>query len=177
MRAVLHALGDPDRCVWAADSFEGLPKPRPEHPQDEGDEHWTFGQLAIPLETVQANFARYGLLDERVRFLPGWFSESLPDAPVERIAVLRIDADMYGSTMDVLTALHARVSPHGFVIVDDYGSHAPCAAAVRDFRAAHGVDDALVGVDAAAVCWQRGGPADERVTASLGSRLGVPEEA
>lgn len=157
MRAVLQALEDPDRCVWAADSFRGLPKPRPEHARDAGDSHWTFGQLAIPLDVVKANFARYGLLDDRVRFLPGWFSDSLAQAPIKQIAVLRIDADMYGSTMDVLAALYPRVSAHGYVIIDDYGSHPPCAAAVDDFRVTHGVADPLIEIDSAAIYWQRGG--------------------
>ena len=74
MRAVLAAYGDTGRRVWVADSFQGLPRPDPERfPAEAGDKHWTWDQLAVPLEEVQANFARYGLLDDQVRFLPGWF--------------------------------------------------------------------------------------------------------
>jgi O-methyltransferase len=126
MRAILEAYADPDRRVWVADSFQGLPKPDPERwPAEAGDEHWTMEQLAVPLEEVQANFARYGLLDERVRFLPGWFKDTLPSAPIERLAVLRLDGDMYGSTMEALEALYPKLSPGGYVIVDDYGAIAP----------------------------------------------------
>jgi O-methyltransferase len=157
MRAVLEALGDSDRRVWAADSFEGLPKPRPEQSQDAGDLHWTFDQLAIPLEDVKANFRRYGLLDDRVRFLPGWFSETLASAPITEISVLRLDGDMYGSTMDVLTALYSRVSAYGYVIIDDYKSHPPCAAAVDEFRTTNRIEHPLIEVDSAAVYWQCGG--------------------
>src|SRR3982750_299919 len=34
MRAVLKAFGDDRRTVWVADSFQGLPKPSAEYPQD-----------------------------------------------------------------------------------------------------------------------------------------------
>jgi O-methyltransferase len=156
MRAVLEAFGDPDRQVWVADSFQGLPKPDPGRwPAEAGDEHWTREQLAVPLEEVQANFARYGLLDERVRFLPGWFKETLPAAPIEQLAVLRLDGDMYGSTMEALEALYPKLSPGGYVIVDDYGAIPQCKEAVTDFRTAHGIIDPMESVDWTGVYWQR----------------------
>jgi O-methyltransferase len=156
MRAILEAYGDAERQVWVADSFQGLPKPDPERwPAEAGDEHWTVDQLAVPLEEVQANFARYGLLDERVRFLPGWFKDSLPTAPIERLAVLRLDGDMYGSTMEALEALYPRLSPGGYVIVDDYGAIAQCKEAVTDFRAANDIIDPMETVDWTGVYWQR----------------------
>src|SRR4029453_6221453 len=89
MRGVLKALEDGERRVWACDSFAGLPRSDPEKYQaDAGDPHWTFAELAVPLEEVKANFARYGLLDEQVRFLPGWFRDTLPTAPIEHIGLL-----------------------------------------------------------------------------------------
>jgi O-methyltransferase len=156
MRAVLEAYGDRERRVWVADSFAGLPKPDPERwPAEAGDEHWTREQLAIPVEEVRANFERYGLLDERVEFLVGWFKDTLPSAPIERLAVLRLDGDMYGSTMDALQALYPKLSPGGYVIVDDYGAIPQCKEAVTDFRAAHGIIDPLEWVDWTGVYWRR----------------------
>ncbi len=103
MRAVLAAHDVHDRVVWCADSFEGLPKPNATlYPADAGDEHHTHAPLAISLGEVKANFERYGLLDEQVRFLKGWFKDTLPTAPIERLALLRLDGDMYESTMDAL---------------------------------------------------------------------------
>jgi O-methyltransferase len=157
MRGVLAALGEEERSVWVCDSFEGLPKPRPEHAADAGDPHWTLPGLAVGLEEVRGNFARYGLLDERVRFLAGWFSETLPEAPIERLAVLRVDGDMYGSTMDVLEALYPKVSPGGFVIIDDYGGLPTCRAAVEDYRAEHGIVEPIEPIDWTGVFWRRGG--------------------
>lgn len=156
MRAILEAYGDTGRRVWVADSFQGLPRPDPERwPAEAGDEHWTRGELAVPLEEVQANFARYGLLDERVRFLAGWFADTLPTAPIERLAVLRLDGDMYGSTMEALEALYPKLSVGGYVIVDDYGAIPQCKEAVTDFRARHDIIDPMETVDWTGVYWQR----------------------
>jgi O-methyltransferase len=156
MRAILEAYGDTERRVWVADSFQGLPRPDPERwPAEAGDEHWTRGELAVSLEEVQANFARYGLLDERVRFLAGWFADTLPTAPIKRLAVLRLDGDMYGSTMEALEALYPKLSVGGYVIVDDYGAIPQCKEAVTDFRTAHDIIDPMETVDWTGVYWQR----------------------
>jgi O-methyltransferase len=155
MRAVLAARGITDRQVWVADSFQGLPKPDVErYPKDAGDEHWRRPELAVSREQVAANFERYGLLDDQVRFLEGWFADTLPGAPIESIALLRADGDMYGSTMDTLTALYDRVSPGGFVIIDDYGAIDACKAAVEDFRRDRGIAAPIHEVDWTGVWWQ-----------------------
>ena len=76
---VLAALGDTDRTVWACDSFEGLPEADAERfPLDVPLRLHEHSQLAIGLDQVRANFARYGLLDDQVRFVPGWFRDTLP---------------------------------------------------------------------------------------------------
>lgn len=156
MRAVLKAYGDTERIVWVADSFQGLPKPDPKrYPADEGDLHWTWQQLAVPLEEVKKNFAKYGLLDDQVRFLAGWFCDTLPDAPISRLAVLRIDADMYQSTIEALRFLYPKVSVGGYVIVDDYGAAPGCKRAVDDFRREYGIDEELCWIDWTGVFWQR----------------------
>jgi O-methyltransferase len=152
MRAVLAAYGDKTRLVWAADSFEGLP--RPTHPRDAGDEHWRYPQLAVSIDEVRSNFARYGLLDDQVRFLQGWFADTLPTAPIDQLAVLRLDGDMYGSTLDALEPLYPKVSPGGFVIIDDYALEG-CRQAVDDYRARNGVDEDLVKIDHTGVFWRK----------------------
>ena len=71
-------------------------------------------ELAVGLEQVQANFARYGLLDDQVRFVPGLVPRHAAEAGRPRsapIAVLRLDGDMYESTIDALTHLEPLVSP------------------------------------------------------------------
>lgn len=155
MRAILKAYGVRDRTVWVADSFAGLPPPDPgKYPEDRGDLHHTKRELAVPLEKVRENFARYHLLDEQVRFLKGWFRDTLPRAPIERLAVLRLDGDMCESTMDALRHLYPRVSPGGFVIIDDYALPG-CRAAIRDYRREHPIIDKITQIDVYAAYWQR----------------------
>ena len=155
MRAVLEAYGDRDRVVWAADSFRGLPKPDPSHDTDVEDALWRYPRLAISLEEVRANFERYGLLDDRVRFLVGWFHETLSTAPIERLALLRLDGDLYESTMVALEALYPKLSGGGYVIVDDYHAVRGCRNAVDEFRARHRITEEIVQTDWARVFWRR----------------------
>jgi hypothetical protein len=155
MRGILAAHNDTGRKVWVADSFAGLPPPDEErYPVDKDDPHHTFTHLIVPLEQVKNNFRQYGLLDDQVGFLPGWFKDTLPVAPIKRLAVLRLDGDMYGSTMETLEALYPKVSPGGFVIIDDYLLPA-CRQAVHDYRDANGITDAIEDVDGAAAYWRR----------------------
>ncbi len=157
LRAVLKAHGVTSRRVWLADSFEGLPPPDPEHyPADSGDTLYTYPVLAVSLETVRDNFARYGLLDDQVVFLKGWFRDTLATAPIDRLAILRLDGDLYESTIQALTALYDKVSVGGFVIVDDYGVFPNCRAAITDFRQSRGIRGRMHDVDGTAVFWQSG---------------------
>jgi hypothetical protein len=156
MRAILKTYGVKDRLVWVADSFEGLPEPDPEkYPADAGDKHHTFKPVAVSLEQVKANFAKYGVADEQVRFLKGWFKDTLPTAPIKQLAILRLDGDMYESTMDGISNLYAKVSPGGYIIVDDYGVVPACQKAIEDYRNANGIKDPIRDIDGSGVFWQK----------------------
>ena len=156
MRAILKARGVTDRTVWVADSFAGLPAPDvTRYPRDAGNRLYTFPQLAVTVERVRDNFRRYGLLDDQVRFLEGWFRDTLPTAPIQRLAVLRLDGDLYESTMQALECLYDRLSVGGYVIVDDYGNVAACRQAVHDFRAGRSIRDPIQPIDWAGVFWRR----------------------
>jgi O-methyltransferase/8-demethyl-8-(2,3-dimethoxy-alpha-L-rhamnosyl)tetracenomycin-C 4'-O-methyltransferase len=154
MRAVIAAHDVVDRQVWVADSFVGLPAvPDDCHPADESWRNMA-GRIEVAQQQVEANFASFGLHDDQVRFLPGWFNESLPGAPVEQVAVLRLDGDLYSSTIHALTHLYPKVSVGGYVIIDDYNFKS-CRQAVIDYRAAHGVTAELHQIDWAGVWWQK----------------------
>ncbi len=156
MRAVLQAYGDRERIVWVADSFEGLPRPDARYPQDDGDRFWTYSDvLAVPLEKVQDHFRAYNLLDEQVRFLPGWFRDTLPAAPFTRFALIRLDGDMYSSTMDSLQHLYPKLSSGGYAIVDDYYSVPVCRRAVDDYRASHGISEPIQRIDWSGAFWMK----------------------
>lgn len=155
MRGVLRALEIGDRNVWVADSFRGLPAPDERFAADAGDQHHRFSELAVPLDVVQENFRRYGLLDHQVRFLEGWFSDTLPTVSATRWSLIRLDGDMYESTMDTLVNLYPQLSPGGFVVVDD-GALEPCRRAVDEFRAREGIGDPIEWIDWTGFFWQRG---------------------
>jgi len=156
MRAVLAALEEPARRVWVADSFEGLPRPDDQkYPVDQGDRHWGWSVLAVPIEEVKRNFEKYDLLDDRVRFLKGWFKDTLPAAPIERLAILRLDGDMYESTLEALTSLYPKVSRGGYVIIDDFGAVPGCRKAVEDYRAGNGISAPMKEIDWSGVFWEK----------------------
>lgn len=156
MRAIVKACGDTSRTVWVADSFAGLPRPDAAlYPADSKDKHYTYRDyLAISRAEVEANFRRYDLLDDQVAFLEGWFKNTLPAAPIERLAVLRLDGDMYESTIQALDALYEKVSPGGFVIVDDYCLKG-CKQAVTDFRSQNHIDDQIIDIDGTGAYWRK----------------------
>jgi len=156
MRGILKAYGIRDRKVWVADSFAGLPPPDPaQYPADAGDPHHSIAVLAISLEEVQENFRNYGLLDDQVRFLKGWFKDTLPTAPIQRLAVVRLDGDMYESTMDGLKNLYPKLSPGGFLIIDDYNAVPGCKQAVTDYRQGNGIQAAIQTIDTTGVFWKK----------------------
>ena len=156
MRAILAAHGEDERTVWCADSFAGLPPPDLElHPADRGLRLHREPELAVDRSEVEATFRRYRLLDERVRFVEGWFSDTLPKLAGHTWSVIRIDGDMYGSTMDALRNLYPDLAPGGFVIVDDYGAVGACRLAVEDFRREAQVTEPLEHIDWTGVLWRR----------------------
>jgi hypothetical protein len=156
MRGVLHAYRITNRRVWVADSFQGLPAPDIEHyPADRDSDYHTFEELSIPFETVKRNFAKYDLLDDQVVFLKGWFKDTLPLAPIERLALLRLDGDLYESTIIALNSLYDKLSPGGYVIVDDYHVVPGCKAAIGDFLAGRKISSGLSEIDGVGVFWQK----------------------
>jgi len=156
MRGILKAHGVKDRVVWVADSFAGLPPADfAKYPQESSAQFERHAELAIPLDEVQRNFGRYGLLDDQTRFLKGWFRDTLPSAPIGSLALMRLDGDMYESTMDALMHLYPKLSRGGFVIIDDYNVVPACNAAVEDFRKAQGIAGEIFLIPACGAYWRK----------------------
>lgn len=159
MRGLLKAYGDVTRKVWVADSFQGLPAPDADaHPLD-AIYHEYFQQVNnfnISRERVEFAFQSFGLLDEQVAFVPGWFHESLPLATVEKLALIRLDGDYYESTAPCLSALYPKLSPGGFVIIDDYNApNLGVKRAVDEFREREDISAPLMQIDAQSVYWRK----------------------
>jgi hypothetical protein len=146
-----------------ADSFEGLPEPDAEKFPVEASTHSgkvmtsVYKHFAVSLDDVRDNFARFGLLDDQVAFIKGWFKDSLPSAPITQLAIMRLDGDYYESTMDALVNLYPKLSPGGYAIIDDYGEDTwtYCRRAVNDFREREGLTQPLTRVDSKCSFWQK----------------------
>ncbi|MDR5172939.1 sulfotransferase family 2 domain-containing protein [Methylobacillus flagellatus] len=156
MRAILLANGDTSRRVWVADSFEGLPPGnKSQYPEDANSDFHSYPELAVSLEEVRQNFASFGLLDDQVAFLKGWFKDTLPGAAIDQLALIRLDGDMYESTMDALTTLYPKLSQNGYIIIDDYHVVPACKAAVTDYCTSTGINPEFIEIDGVGVYWKK----------------------
>jgi len=153
MRGMLKVLGDENKKVWVADSFQGLPEPEVE--QDSGVDLYLDPMLSMDIESVRRNFEYFDLLDDRIEFLKGWFADTMPVAPIEKLSLLRLDGDLYKSTMDVLEPMYNKVESGGFIIIDDYGAIPACKEAVHDFRSALEINDPIKIIDWTGAYWRK----------------------
>ncbi len=157
MRATLDALGARDRTVWVADSFQGFPAPEedaaPEDRELETDMS-PLGFLAPSLEEVQGYFARFGL-ERGLRFVPGFFEETMEQLRGRRWSVVRLDADTYKATRLTLEALYPCLSVGGYLVSDDYFFLPACRRAIDEFRSEHGITEPIEQVDFNGARWRR----------------------
>ena len=156
MRGILAAHGVGDRQVWLADSFCGLPEPdTTRYPLDDFSSLHNQLELAVRRQDVEANFRRYGLLDAQVHFLEGWFEDTLPTLAGHTWSVIRLDGDLYQSTIEALESLYPELSLGGYCIVDDFGTYPACRQAVEDYRIKHAIEEPIVDIDGSGAYWRR----------------------
>lgn len=156
LRGLLAAYEVPERRVWVADSFQGLPPPTaaPDVAFGLDLSKEKMPMLAVDLETVWRAFDDFGLMDDRVKFLPGWFKDTLHVAPIEKLAILRLDGDIYESTRDIFLALYDKLAPGGYCIIDDFFVPT-CRQAVEEFRAERGITEPIVSIDWTGCYWRK----------------------
>lgn len=151
-RGVMRAYGE-DRKVFAADSFAGLPAGNTSiDPMDKGWDGLTYLQASTAI--VAETFQTYSLLDDKVVFAKGLFQHTMPAlrSIISKLAVLRIDGDMYESTADVLYNMYDKLSVGGVVIQDDWTGF-PSRTACEDFFAVHHLQPAVIAIDNLSVYW------------------------
>lgn len=133
------------RRVHLFDSFEGVPAPGPNDRDFAAGGH-TAGASACPIEAVQQNMRQWGIPDELLVYHKGWFqnedhalfryaSDSPPNAWIQRIpriAILRVDLDLYEGTLAALKCFYDLLVPGGFCVIDDYALDG-CRQAVNEF--------------------------------------------
>ena len=104
---------------------------------------------------VLSNFARYGLLDDQVVFLKGWFSDTIPKAKIKKLVILRMDGDTYESTIDAMNLCYHKLQSGGYCIVDDYWALEDCKRAVDEYRAKHNVTEEIIRIDGLSCYWRK----------------------
>jgi len=144
LRGLLEAYYLGRRRVWVAQRFCGGREPAENGAPD----------FAYDLNTVRDAFQRFKLLDDRVRFIQGPPAETLAEAPLDDVALLRVDGHDADDVRGALEAVYARMSPGGFVVVDDYWDER-CQAAVEAFRSEHGVVEPLERIDWSGAAWRK----------------------
>jgi hypothetical protein len=181
MRAALDSSRDGrDRTVWVADSFQGFPETEGDAPDQVRFTRFlrAFDFLAVSLEEVQDNFARFGL-ERGVRFVPGFFKDTLPELTDRRWAIVRLDGDTYEATQVALECLYPGLLPGGYLVIDDYGAFEECRRAVDEFRQEQGITEPIEEVDWTCVRWRRGSDPSEKAPADSpaveGSETEPPE--
>lgn len=126
------------RKFWLFDSFEGLPVV--EEIDGEEARQWQnnvqspnfYDNCTAHESEAAAAMALAGV--EQMQIVKGWFEETLPSASFEDgIAILRLDADWYKSTLEILINLFPKVKKGGLIIVDDYYLWEGCSKAVHDY--------------------------------------------
>jgi len=138
-----HTLSEKNRLVWLFDSFQGLPAPTEKDGKLER-KHYFEGWCRGDVNRVKRIFAKLGVPSDLIKIVPGWFENTLRTAPVDRVAILHIDADWYESVKLVLDVFYDKVVPGGFVILNDYGAWPGCNQALADFFTEHGINDIVM---------------------------------
>lgn len=140
-----------DKTIFIADSFEGLPKPT--YKEDEGDYHYAVDFLSVSQESVQSNFHLFNC-PANYQFVKGWFKDTLHLLD-NLFSIIRLDGDMYESTIQALDALYPKLSIGGYCIIDDFGAVVGCNKAVADYRQSHNITDKIINIDSTGVYWQK----------------------
>jgi len=141
----VHGQGD-SRRVYACDSFSGLP-PATTHQDSDIWSKMTF--LSVSVDQVRDDFERFQMLDSNVRFVKGFFSQSLPILRAHfqdegrHISILRGDGDMFESYYDILFNLYQFVPVGGYFICDDCPYIFEAERAVQQFRLRHKITEEI----------------------------------
>jgi O-methyltransferase len=129
--AAMH-FGNPTRTVWGFDSFEGIPlgcekdkeqpgigKPRHDQSLPIEERLVSSGITVHTLEGCEDTLKGWGVDMTKINLVKAWF-QNIKRTKVKDIAILRLDADMYESTLVCLELFYKKVVKGGYVIIDDW---------------------------------------------------------
>jgi cephalosporin hydroxylase len=181
LRGYLAAWEVNDRQVWIADTFRAGPSVPDDFEDSSKAALEVLGggpglpNLRADLNTVREAFERFDLFDDRLRFLQGDYADTLPDAPIAAISLLRLGDDLDDQVGDILDALYDRITPGGFVVMEDYMSPAT-KQAIQAFRTKRGIDEPIEQIDWSGAFWCKG-DADAPISAGEPEAVSVRRHA
>jgi O-methyltransferase len=146
---IAMAYGAPNKTIYAFDSFEGIPLPSNRDDQMPGikmltedeikllpnpgkQKLETTGATSVSLEDFKKHCFDSGVGTRNIKPVRGWFEETVQNFSREKIAILRLDGDLYNSTRVCLLHLFPKVIEGGVIIIDDW-SLKGCRDACKDY--------------------------------------------
>ena len=143
----LLAMGDTSRTLYLFDTYEGHPKPDPEHDVDlwgtsaihvwanhrKTDEtsDWAY----VSIDKVRSNMELTGYPIDKVVLVKGMVEKTATTHAPETLSLIRLDTDWYASAKISLETFWPRLSRGGVLIIDDYGHYRGQRKAVDEFFA------------------------------------------
>lgn len=123
------------RKFWGFDSFIGIQLAGKKDTQQAGigdithntdvpyeDLLVSSGITAHSKENVLANLTTWGLINYNIELVEGWVQNSIPlvNDRIDKIAILRLDMDVYHPTKFCLDIWWDKISDGGIIIIDDW---------------------------------------------------------
>jgi O-methyltransferase len=150
---IAMAAGAPNKTIYAFDSFEGIPLPSNKDDQMPGIKFLSkeeqsklpnpgeqvlesSGATAVSMEDFSKHLYASGINTKNIVTVPGWFEDTAKEFStynvINKIAILRLDGDLYNSTYVCLKYFYPKVIKGGLVIIDDWALLG-CQRAVLDY--------------------------------------------
>jgi O-methyltransferase len=156
----LMMIGAPTRTFWGYDSFEGIQLAGSKDTEQAGigaithDTNVPSDQLlkssgitAHSKQEVINNLTKWGLWDKvKTELVEGWVQKSMENNHPEKIAILRLDMDIYDPTKYVLSLLYDKISKGGYIIIDDWALTG-VRLAVEEFWKERGIDPKILTIE------------------------------
>jgi O-methyltransferase len=143
---IANEIRSTEKNLWLFDSFRGLPKPteKDELIDDIFDlktiENYE-GEMACPVEMVESKLNAIQFTRERTRIVAGFIEETLASLHLpHQVCFAYVDFDFYEPILTALHFLHERLSPNGYIMIDDYGFFSSGAQTAVDEFVSEGGD-------------------------------------
>jgi hypothetical protein len=133
---IAMAAGAPNKTIYAFDSFEGIPLASNKDDQAPGLHFFTkteqaalpnpgeqvlvsSGATSVSIESFKEHCFNSGVGTRNIKPVRGWFEETVQNFNRDKIAILRLDGDLYNSTYVCLKYLYPKLIDGGVCIIDD----------------------------------------------------------